>query len=98
MLEAPWGDGDEQWVGARGMAGCESNGCEGLGWRWSVGMEGRLMGRNAKEIQTHDADASDAVFALGGLSQHDVGFVVGHVEFGLLGFWFCHCGVRSRRC
>lgn len=34
--------------------------------------------------ETHDTDASDAILPLSSLSQHDIGFVLGQVEFWLL--------------
>lgn len=44
---------------------------------------------------THDADARDGILALGSFAQHDVCFVLGEVELGLLGCWVGHVGRRD---
>lgn len=44
---------------------------------------GCAIGSRGRSGETHDADARDGIFTLSRLSQHDIGFVLGEVGFGL---------------
>lgn len=82
--------------GGIGVVGEERRGLMGEGFWGEDAATGcaRLASRDGCG-DTHNADARNAVFALSSLLQHDIGFVLGQVELGILGCWFCHAGSRG---